>query len=113
MPQSSVGLPSSVTGLATMGEVKTWSSPRWVKVPVTVVVAPPFRVTVWHGGSVQPSTWVKHTVWLPDASFSQLSPQESAIWPSTRAWVGTAGDDDTRNRPLLEKERTALLPAYK
>src|SRR6202171_2566416 len=101
IPHSLVGLPSSLIWLATAGEVMTWSSPRWTKVAFTVVVAPLFTVTFWQGGSVQPSTWVKETVWVPGASFSHVSPQESAIWPSTTTWVGTAGICvcATRNRP--------------
>src|ERR1700682_2050087 len=100
MPHSLVELPSTLIWLGTAGEVSTRRTPRWVKVPVRVVVTPPTRVRVWHDGSVQPSTCVKHTVWLPGVSFSQVRPQESAIWPSTRTWVGSGGDDVTRSKAV-------------
>src|SRR6202035_1878615 len=98
IPQLSVGLPSNLIWLATAGLVLTCTRPRWVKLPVTTVVAPEFKVTVWHGGSVQPSTCAKHTVWEPGAVFTQFVPQVSAVLPSTEIWVDTAGDDVTRSR---------------
>ena len=36
----------------TAGLVVTWSEPRWVKVPVTVVVVSAVMVMVWGAGSV-------------------------------------------------------------
>jgi hypothetical protein len=37
---------------ATAGLVWTWRNPRWVKVPVTVLVAPAVTVTLWQAGVV-------------------------------------------------------------
>src|ERR1700737_4842671 len=67
MPQLLVGLPSTLIWLGTAGEVITLSDPRWGNVPVSVVVAPEFTVTVRQGASVQPSTWVNPTAGAPAA----------------------------------------------
>src|ERR1700737_3478812 len=99
MPHSLVGLPSTLIWLGTAGEVSTRRTPRWVKVPTTSVSAPLTTGTVWQGGSVQPCTWVKHTVWEPADSFIKFKPQESLILPSTVTWLGNAGLVVTRSMP--------------
>jgi hypothetical protein len=89
---------------AAEGEVVTRSEPRWVKVPVTVVVMPDMIVTRLSYGSVYLCTWLKGTVYDPGANSRPVRPHESAICELPTGGVITIWDGAVAGRDLLDSE---------